>query len=158
MNVYDNLEKLGIVLPPPAGQSGVYVSVAEFGQNLAYVSGHNCKVDGKVLHPGRAGAEVSLEEAGLAARQCALNILGTLHGYLGDLNRVKKIVKVLGMVASTPDFHSHPQVINYASNLFVDVFGKERGLAARSAIGVASLPHNISVEIEMLIELYPEND
>src|SRR6185503_12464170 len=102
---------------------------------------------------GRVGADLDLEGGKRAARQVGLAILATLRSELGSLNRVKRLVKTLGMVNATPDFRDHPQVINGFSELMADVFGKENGIGARSAVGMGSLPGNIAVEIEAIFEL-----
>lgn len=151
MNVYTKIEEMGIkfseVVP-----GGIYNTVLEFGDNLCYTSGHNCKVNGVLLTPGKLGAEVTLEEGKDAARQCIINILSSLHNELGDLNRIKKVVKILGFVASTNDFYNQPKVLDAASQMLIDIFG-DAGKAARSAVGVNVLPNNQPVEIELLLEL-----
>ena len=153
MNVYDRLEELGIKLSDPTPKGGIYSLVRPYGDHLLYVSGtapHNA-VDENMA--GKLGSEYTIEEGQEAARRCMINIISNLHHELGDLNRIKQFVKLLGFVASAPDFYEHPQVINGASQLLKDVFGDEIGLPARSAIGVAALPWNIPVEIELILEL-----
>lgn len=153
MNVYDRLEELGIKLLAPTPKGGIYSMVRPYGDHLLCVSGtapHN-SVDENMC--GKLGSEYTIEEGQEAARRCMINILSNLHHELGDLNRIKQFVKLLGFVASAPDFYEHPQVINGASKLLKDVFGEEAGLPARSAIGVAALPWNIPVEIEVVVEL-----
>ena len=153
MNVYDRLEELGIKLLDPTPKGGIYRLVRPYGDHLLYVSGtapHNA-VDSNMA--GKLGSEYTIEEGQEAARRCMINIISNLHHELGDLNRIKQFVKLLGFVASAPDFYEHPQVINGASQLLKDVFGDEIGLPARSAIGVAALPWNIPVEIELILEL-----
>jgi enamine deaminase RidA (YjgF/YER057c/UK114 family) len=121
--------------------------------NLAYVSGHGpLKTDGSLI-TGRVGADLDLEAGKLAARQVGLAILSTLRSHLGSLDRVKRLVKVLGMVNCTPEFLDHPKVINGCSELFAEVFGPDTGVGARSAVGMGSLPANIAVEIEAIFEL-----
>jgi enamine deaminase RidA (YjgF/YER057c/UK114 family) len=102
---------------------------------------------------GRVGAELNTAAGALAARQVGLAILATLRSELGSLDRVERVIKVLGMVNATPDFRDHPSVINGCSELFVGIWGPERGIGARSAVGMASLPNNIAVEIEAIFEL-----
>jgi enamine deaminase RidA (YjgF/YER057c/UK114 family) len=103
---------------------------------------------------GRVGSEVDKDQGKAAARQTGLAILATLQTNLGSLNKIKRVIKVFGMVNCTADFGEHPYVINGASELFADVFGKENGIGVRSAVGMGSLPENISVEIEAIFELY----
>jgi enamine deaminase RidA (YjgF/YER057c/UK114 family) len=121
--------------------------------NLAFVSGHGpLKTDGSLIR-GRVGDDLDVESGKAAARQTGLAILATLRTGLGSLDRVKRVVKVLGMVHCTPDFAEHPEVINGCSELFRDLFGEEHGVGARSAVGMASLPRNIAVEIEAIFEI-----
>jgi enamine deaminase RidA (YjgF/YER057c/UK114 family) len=108
--------------------------------------------DGTLIQ-GRVGADLDLAAGKTAARQVGLTMLATLRAELGDLNRIKRLVKLLGMVNSTPDFGEHPKVINGCSELFADVFGPNNGIGARSAVGMGSLPGNIAVEIEAIFEL-----
>src|SRR5688572_5265978 len=122
-------------------------------QGLAYVSGHGpLRTDGSLI-TGRVGAELSLVQGQAAARQVGLAILATLRVELGSLERVKRVIKLLGMVNSAPDFYEHPKVINGCSELFAQVFGEERGIGARSAVGMGPLPGNLAVEIEAIFEL-----
>ena len=131
---------------------GVYQPLVAIGK-LAYVSGHGpLQADGTLMM-GRVGSEVDAAFGKAAARQTGLAILATLRANLGSLDRVKRVVKVLGMVNCTPDFRDHPAVINGCSELFRDVFGPENGIGARSAVGMGSLPGNIAVEIEVIFEL-----
>jgi enamine deaminase RidA (YjgF/YER057c/UK114 family) len=116
-------------------------------------SGNNCKVNGKLLHAGKLGAEVSPEQGKQDARQCILNILGNLQSEISDLNKIKQIVKILGFVASADGFYDQPGVLDAASELLIDIFGPEAGRCARSAIGVNVLPNNQPVEIEMIFEV-----
>ncbi len=153
MDIYAKLKESGITLLEPAAKGGIYSSVRPYGDHLLYVSGtapHN-PVDENMA--GKLGAEYTIADGQEAARRCMVNILSTLHHELGDLNRIRQFVKILGFVASTPDFYEQPQVINGASQILKDVFGEEAGLPARSAIGVAVLPWNIPVEIECIVEL-----
>ena len=121
--------------------------------HLAYVSGHGPLKADRTLIQGRVGDELTLEQGKAAARQVGLAILASLRRELGSLDRVKRVIKVLGMVNCTPDFREHPQVINGCSELFRDVFGPELGVGARSAVGVGSLPAHIAVEIEAVFEI-----
>lgn len=144
--------ELNLELPPAPKPVGVYKPIVIVG-NLAYLSGHGPLRPDKSLITGKVGAELSLDQGKLAARQVGLALLATLKAQLGSLERVARVVKVLGMVNATPDFQEHPQVINGASELFATVWGPERGVGARSAVGMGSLPTNIAVEIEMIVEL-----
>lgn len=143
---------LNLELPPAPKPMGSYKPMSVVG-NLAYLSGHGPLQVDKTLIVGKVGAELTLEQGKLAARQVGLALLATLKSQLGSLARVGRIVKVLGMVNATTDFTEHPQVINGASELFAQVWGTENGVGARSAVGVASLPSNMAVEIEMVVEL-----
>ena len=153
MDICGIINKLNMTLPDVPKPGGLYVPTVQFSGNLLYVSGITPRVKGEVLHPGKVGAEVSLEQAQQDAQQCILNMLSVLNHVLGDLDRIKKIVKILGFVASSSDFYEQPKVMDSASQLLIDVFGEEVGKAARSAVGAVSLPGNVSVEIEALIEL-----
>ena len=123
-------------------------------QGLAYVSGHGpvC-ADGSLIR-GRVGSDLTLEQGHAAARQVGLAILATLRSQFGTLDAVKRVIKVLGMVNSAPDFLDHPKVINGCSELFAEIWGPENGIGARSAIGMGPLPGNIPVEIEVIFELH----
>ncbi len=151
MCVYENLKKMDITLPAPPPKGGIYVPVKQVG-NLIFTSGAGPIVDGKPAFLGKVGKELSVEEGQKAAKIVAINILSMLHQYLGDLNRIKNVVKILGFVASADDFNDQPQVINGASQFLVDVFG-EKGQHARSAISTNELPGNIPVEIEGVFEI-----
>ena len=153
MSAEATIQQLGITLPPAPPKGGVYKPVVIAG-NLAYVSGHGpyC-ADGTYL-TGRLGADLDLDEGRNAAKQTGLAMLATLKKELGSLDRVKRVVKLLGMVNSTPDFPDHPKVINGCSELFGQVWGEENGIGARSAVGMGSLPGNIAVEIEGIFELH----
>jgi enamine deaminase RidA (YjgF/YER057c/UK114 family) len=146
------LRELKLDLPPPPKPIAVYKTMVTVG-NLAYVSGHGPLKPDKSLIQGRVGADLDLAAGKLAARQVGLAILSTLRSELGSLDRVQRLIKVLGMVNSTPDFLEHPQVINGCSELFAEVFGPENGVGARSAVGMGSLPGNIAVEIEAIFEI-----
>ena len=143
---------LGLTLPPPPPRGGVYKPVVIVG-NVAYVSGHGPYRGPDDYICGRVGADMSLEEGKAAARQVGLAMLATLKSELGSLDRVKRVVKLLGMVNSTPDFCEHPKVINGCSELFGQVWGEGNGIGARSAVGMGSLPGNIAVEIEGIFEI-----
>jgi len=146
MDIYGKLKELGITLPQTAKVMGLYVPVKIVG-NMVYVSGQGPMVDGKPICTGKVGKDVTIEQAQAAAKQIAINTLAALHEYVGDLNRIKTVVKVLGFVASADGFTEQPSVMNGFSQVFIDVFG-ENGRHARSAIGTNELPSNISVEIE----------
>jgi enamine deaminase RidA (YjgF/YER057c/UK114 family) len=152
MNPETRLTELNIELPPAPKPVAVYRPVVIVG-NLAYVSGHGPLKPDKTMITGRVGADLDLEGGKQAARQVGLAILATLRADLGSLDRVKRVIKVLGMVNSTPDFLDHPKVINGCSELFAEVFGPENGVGARSAVGMGSLPGNITVEIEAIFEI-----
>ena len=152
MSAEDRIVELKLELPPAPKPAGVYKPVVIVG-NLAYVSGHGpLKPDGSMF-VGRVGDEVDEQTGILAARQTGLAILASLRAALGSLNRVKRVIKTLGMVNSTPDFKNHPKVINGYSELFAEVFGPDHGVGARSAIGMGSLPGNITTEIEVIVEI-----
>lgn len=144
--------ELNLELPPAPKPVGVYKPMV-IVDKLAYLSGHGPLRPDKSLISGKVGGDLTLEQGKLAARQVGLALLATLKDQLGSLNKVKRVVKVLGMVNATPDFQEHPQVINGASELFAAVWGTEAGVGARSAVGMGSLPTNIAVEIEMIVEL-----
>ena len=152
MSADARLAELKLELPPAAKPMGVYKPLVTTG-NLVYVSGHGpLKADGS-LYVGKVGLDVDLATGKEAARQTGLAILATLKSHLGSLDKIQKLVKTLGMVNCTPEFDQHPAVINGYSELMADVFGKEDGIAARSAVGMGSLPGNISVEVEIILEL-----
>jgi enamine deaminase RidA (YjgF/YER057c/UK114 family) len=152
MSAEKRISELKLELPPAPKPVAVYKPLVIVG-NLAYVSGHGPLKTDKTLITGRVGADMDLNGGKAAARQTGLAILATLREHLGTLDRVVRVVKVLGMVNCTPDFKEHPSVINGCSELFADVFGKENGIGARSAVGMGSLPGNIAVEIEGIFEI-----
>ena len=152
MNPETKLRELNLQLPPAPKPVAVYKPLVLVG-NLAYVSGHGPLKPDKSLITGRVGADLDLAAGKLAARQVGLAILATLRSELGSLDRVKRVIKVLGMVNCTPDFPDHPKVINGCSELFAEVFGHDHGIGARSAVGMGSLPGNIAVEIEAIFEI-----
>ncbi len=148
----DRLAALGISLPPPVKPVANYVPWVRTGA-LVFVSGQVPLVDGKVLYPGQLGSSVSIEDGAAAARACAINIIAHLRDACeGDLERISRIVKLSGFVASTPGFTDHPKVINGASDLMVAVFG-DKGRHARAAVGVAALPLGSAVEVEAVAEM-----
>ena len=152
MNPDTQLTALAITLPPAPPKGGVYKSVV-IVNNVAYVSGHGPYLaDGDMIR-GRVGADLNLEQGKAAARQTGLAILATLRQELGSLSRVKRVIKLLGMVNATPEFTEHPKVINGCSELFAQVWGDDCGISARSAVGMGSLPGNIAVEIEGIFEI-----
>lgn len=151
-NADEEFEKLGLTLPPAPAPGGVYKPCLIDGNHL-YLSGHGPVQNDKSLIIGRIGRDLTMEEGKDAARQVGLTILATIKANLGSLNRVKRVIKVLGMVNSTPDFERHPYVINGCSELFAQVWGPDNGVGTRSAVGFGSLPDNIPVEIEALFEL-----
>jgi enamine deaminase RidA (YjgF/YER057c/UK114 family) len=150
MNIYDKLKELNITLPPVATPAASYVPFVQTG-NLVFLSGHTAKRDGKPW-VGKLGTTMTTEEGKVAARSVAVDLMGTLHGAVGDLNRIKRIVKVMSLVNSSPDFIEHHLVTNGASELLGQVFG-DKGAHARSAFGVAQIPQGSCVEIELIAEL-----
>jgi len=143
---------LNVVLPPAPEPKGVYTPLLQVG-NLIYLSGHLPVNNDGTLHKGKIGKDIDQEEGKLAARQVGLTILATLIANFGSINRIKRVIKVFGMVNATTDFEKQPYIINGCSELFVEVFGRENGIGARSAVGVGSLPENVPVEIEGFFEL-----
>jgi len=151
MSIYAKLAELNITLPQIAVPAAAYVPYVQTG-NLVFLSGHIAKKDGKAW-VGQFGKNISTEEGKLAARSIAIELLGTLHAAVGDLNRVTRIVKLMSLVNSTGDFTEQHLVTNGASELIGQVFGAEKGAHARSAFGVAQIPLGACVEIEMIAEL-----
>jgi enamine deaminase RidA (YjgF/YER057c/UK114 family) len=152
MSADQNFKALGLELPPAPAPVGVYKPFLIDG-NHVYVSGHGPVRADKSLIIGRIGDTLSLEEGKQAAQQVGLAILSTLIANLGSLDKIKRVIKVLGMVNGTPDFEKHPYVINGCSELFAKVWGTDNGIGVRSAVGMGTLPDNIPVEIEVLFEL-----
>ncbi|MGM0947180.1 MAG: RidA family protein [Bacteroidota bacterium] len=148
----NNFEKLGLSLPPAPKPLGVYKPCLIDGKYL-YLSGHGTVKDDGTLIVGRIGVDLDMEAGKLAARQVGLAMLSTIKKNLGSLNRVKRVIKVLGMVNCTEDFERHPYIINGCSELFAAVWGEENGIGVRSAVGMGSLPDNIPVEVEAMFEL-----
>lgn len=152
MTAEENFAALNLSLPPAPTPMGVYKPCL-IVDNFVYVSGHGTvQMDGSRII-GRIGEDMDIEAGKLAARQVGLAILSTLKANLGSLNRIKRVIKVLGMVNCTTDFERHPYVINGCSELFAAVWGTENGIGVRSAVGFGSLPENIPVEIEAMFEL-----
>ncbi len=146
------LINLEVLLPPAPKPMGVYTPFLISG-NYAYISGHGpLQTDGTFI-TGKAGTDLSIDEAKAAARQTGLAIISTLRANLGSLNKIGRVVKVFGMVNCPPEFDKHPFVINGCSELFAQVFGEQKGIGVRSAVGMGSLPDNIPVEIEAMFEL-----
>ena len=150
MSVYEKLQDMGITLPPLASPAAAYVPFVRTG-NLVFVSGHIAKKDGKAW-VGQLGKNMSTDEGKHAARAIAVDLLGTLHAAVGDLNKIKRIVKVMSLVNSTGDYTEQHLVTNGASELFGHVFG-DAGQHARSAFGVAQIPMGACVEIELIAEV-----
>ena len=151
MSANAKIQELGITLPEVAKPAGAYVPAVQSG-NLVFTAGQIPLVEGKLVATGKVGKEISVEQAKDIARICALNAVAAIKGVVGDLDRVKKVIKVVGFVASTPDFTQQPQVINGASELLEQIFG-ENGIHARSAVGVAVLPLDAPVEVELIVEI-----
>lgn len=145
------LKELGIELPEAPKPAAIYIPAQQTG-NLVYTSGQDCRKDGVLIYEGKVGKDLTIEQGQEAARQTMINCLAVLKGHLGDLDRVKKVVKLLGFVNSAPGFVEQPYVINGASKLLEEVFG-EAGKHARSAISSNELPFNTPVEIEMIVEV-----
>jgi enamine deaminase RidA (YjgF/YER057c/UK114 family) len=153
MTPEQRLAELQLLLPPAPKPVAVYKTMI-FVDRLAYISGHGPLREDRTLITGVVGRDLSLDQGSAAARQVGLAILATLREQLGSLDRVKRLVKVLGMVNSAPDFYDHPKVINGCSELFAQIWGDENGVGARSAVGMGPLPGNIAVEIEAIFELH----
>jgi len=153
MNVVEKVQSLGYTLPVLPASKGLYKRCLEVG-NLLFVSGHiSVNSDGSAIK-GKAGLDITDEDAKAAARQCGLAMLAALQEQ-GYLDRIKRVVKLLGMVNATPDYTNHPVVINGCSELFAAVWGEENGIGTRSAVGMGSLPNNVAVEVEAIFELNP---
>ncbi|HMB64731.1 MAG TPA: RidA family protein [Eudoraea sp.] len=146
------VRELGLILPPAPPPAGVYKPVLVV-DNFLYVSGQGPMREDGSLMTGRAGDDLSLEQAKAAARQVGLTMISTIKTHFGDLDKIKRVVKVLGMVNSTPDFAQQPLVINGFSELMADIFGEDHGIGVRSAVGMM-LPGNIPVEVEAMFELH----
>lgn len=154
-NASRNFELTGLILPPAPKPMGVYKPYLVEGSYL-YVSGHGpFKADGTLII-GQIGSEMDMDEGKLAAQQVGLSILSTIVGGVGSLDKIRRVIKVLGMVNCAADFKKHPYIINGCSELFKKIWGEENGVGVRSAVGMGSLPDNIPVEIEALFELYQD--
>jgi enamine deaminase RidA (YjgF/YER057c/UK114 family) len=145
------LEKMGIVLPEIPKPVAAYIPAKQTG-NLVFTAGQLPMVNGELISKGLLGQDVEIDEANKAAKICTLNALAAIKGVIGDLDRIKQIVRVVGYVASVPTFTQQPAVVNGASELLLEIFG-ENGKHARSAVGMAVLPLNASVEIELTVEI-----
>ena len=150
-NIETKLKELGITLPTPPEKGGLYTPVMEFSDRLLYCSGCGPQLNGSSID-GKLGKDLTVEQGQEAAYRCMLNLLANLNAKLGDLDRIKRFVKVLAFVNSADNFTQQPQVVNGGSQLLLDLFGEERGLPARTAMGVNATPGNIAVEIEVLVE------
>ena len=151
MKTEQRLKELGIELTKPTSPMANYVNAVRTG-NLLYLAGKGPGLPGKPLPTGKVGRDFTVEDGYVHARETGLNLIAVMKAELGDLDRVKRIVKLLGMVNATPEFGEQPEVINGCSDLFVSVFG-DRGRHARSAVGMGSLPRGIPVEIEVIVEV-----
>ncbi len=147
------IRSMGLQLPVLPGSKGIYKRCLQEG-NMLFVSGHvSVNGDGSYI-TGKLGKDVSEEQGKGAARQAGLAILTSLKDHLGSLDKVKRVIKLLGMVNATPDFEKHPVVINGCSELFAQLWGEDYGIGVRSAVGMGSLPNNVTVEIEAIFEVY----
>lgn len=151
MGAEQKLKELGLILPPPPKPMANYVPTVKTG-NLLFVSGHGPYDDGKTKISGKVGQELTVEEGYQTARNVALNCLASIKATIGDLDKVERFVKLLGMVNCTDDFKDQPKVINGCSDLLAAIF-EEAGKHARSAVGMQALPNQIPVEIEMILEI-----
>ncbi len=151
MSAEKKLKDMGITLPTPPQPVANYVRAVKLG-NLLFVSGHGPYNDGKVMMAGKVGRELTVEEGYQVARNVGLNCLATVQDAIGSLDKVRRVVKLLGMGHCTEDFKDQPKVINGCSDLLVEVFG-EIGKHARSAVGMQALPNGIPVEIEMILDV-----
>lgn len=148
----ERFQQLGLTLPPAPKPLGVYKPFLIDGRHV-FLSGHGTVKEDGTLIIGKVGVDMNMEEAKLAARQVGLAMLATLKTNLGSFNKIKRVIKVLGMVNAVPTFERHPFVINGCSELFAEVWGPDNGVGVRSAVGMGSLPDNIPVEIEAMFEL-----
>lgn len=150
--IEQKLQTMGLSFPATKPSKGIYKSCLTVG-SLVYVSGHvSMKTDGSYIN-GKLGKDLSDEEGKSAALQCGLAILGSLKSHLGNLDKIKRVIKLLGMVNATPDYKDHPLIINGCSELFVQIWGEDNGKGVRSAVGMGSLPGNVAVEIEGIFEI-----
>jgi enamine deaminase RidA (YjgF/YER057c/UK114 family) len=147
------LKTMGLELPILPGSKGIYKSCLIDGKHV-YVSGHvSINTDGSYI-AGKLGKDLDEEQGKIAARQCGLAMLASLKNHLGDLDKVKRVIKLLGMVNTTADYEKHPIVINGCSELFAELLGLDNGVGVRSAVGMGSLPNNVAVEIEGIFEIF----
>ena len=153
-NADEQFDKLGLSLPPAPKPLGVYKPTLIVDGRYLYLSGHGPVQNDGSLIKGRIGKDMDMEAGKKAAQQVGLTMLASIKTCLGSLNRVKRVIKTLGMVNCTPDFEKHPYIINGCSELFAAVWGTENGIGTRSACGMGSLPDNIPVEIEATFEIY----
>ncbi len=152
-NIEKKLESINLSLPTLPGSKGIYKSCLTIDK-LVYVSGHvSINTDGSYI-TGKLGDNVDEAQGKIAARQCGLAMLVSLKNHLGDLDKIKRVVKILGMVNATPDYEKQPIVINGCSELFAELWGNDNGLGVRSAVGMGSLPNNVAVEIEGIFEIF----
>jgi hypothetical protein len=152
MNIYEKMKLLLVELPPHSHPNGSYAMMSEFGEQYFYTAGTGCSSGGKPLAVGRLGQDVSIEEGKRAARQCVLNVLANAHSYLGDLNRIGRVIKTTVFIACAEAFGDQSIVAEGASELLSALFGPQ-GQGVRTAIGVSALPKNQAVEIEIMFEL-----
>lgn len=153
-SIEEKLQELRYTLPTLPASKGIYKRCVVDG-HLLYVSGHiSVNTDGSSI-TGKLGKDLDEEQGKIAARQCGLAILTSIKDHFGNLDKVKRVIKLLGMVNATPDYEKHPVVINGCSELFVDIWGEDNGKGVRSAVGMGSLPGNVAVEIEAIFELKP---
>jgi len=150
--IEDKIKEMGLELPPAPSMGGIYHPVV-IADKYLYVSGQGPVLNDESLIKGKVGRDLSVEEGQIAARQVGLTMLSTIKAQIGNLDKIKRLIKTLGMVNCHPEFEQHPQTINGFSQLLVDVLGEENGKGARSAVGM-SLPANIAVEVECIFELY----
>ena len=156
MHLEKALAAYNLTMPPPPAKGGLYEPAVQFSDKLIYLSGcgPNFAGDDEKKFAGKVGIDYTIEEGQDAARRCAVNLLAVLQKKIGDLIKVKHIVKMTVFVACADDFYDQPKVANGASQLLMDVFGEKAGCSSRSAVGTNALPGNIPVEIEMLVEVY----
>ena len=152
-NIEKKLAEMGLTLPTIPASKGIYKSCLTIG-SLVYVSGHVSIQTEGVYITGKLGQELNEEQGKIAARQCGLAMLVSLKKHLGDLDKIKRVVKLLGMVNCTPTYEKHPIVINGCSQLYSDLWGEDNGRGVRSAVGMGSLPNNVAVEIEGIFEIF----
>ena len=152
-SIEQKLQDLGYALPTLPSSKGIYKRCLVYGNHF-YVSGHiSVNTDGSSI-TGKLGKDLNEEQGKVAARQCGLAILSSIKDHFGTLDKVKRVMKVLGMVNAVPDYEKHPIVINGCSELFVELWGEDNGKGVRSAVGMGSLPNNVAVEIEAMFEIY----